>query len=114
MKKVGKLLGYLAPKLKLAQQSFTSTTKYDTEKLVKSNPFIYNDRHVPGSIRVALNAMEEIENLYSHFICPYIVFQGGVDKAVDLFAALDLEKQSKSKDKTTVYIKTMWHSVFFE
>jgi len=60
MKKIGKVIGYLAPKLKLSSQCFNSTTKYDTEKLVKSNPYLYNDRHVPGSIRAALNAMEEI------------------------------------------------------
>ena len=42
------------------------------------------------------------------------MFQGGVDKSVDLFAPLDLEKHSPSKDKTTVYIKSMWHSTFYE
>ena len=60
MKKIGKFIGYLAPKLKLTPQSFNTTTKYDTEEIVKSNPYLYNDRHVPGSIRAALNAMEEI------------------------------------------------------
>ena len=45
---------------------------------------------------------------------PYIVIQGGVDKLVDLFAPLDLEKESPCKDKTTVYIKSMWHSLFYE
>ena len=114
MKKIGKILGYLTPKLKFLSQSFTSTTKYDTEKILKANPYIYNDRHVPGSVRATLNAMEEIERLYSDFRHPYILFQGGVDKSVDLFAPLDLEKQCKSRDKTTIYIKTMWHSTFFE
>jgi hypothetical protein len=65
MKKIGKIIGYLTPKLKLTHQSFSSTTKYDTEKIVKSNMYLYNDRHVPGSVRAALNAMEEIETLYS-------------------------------------------------
>ena len=30
MKKIGKVIGYLVPKLKLTPQSFNSTTKYDT------------------------------------------------------------------------------------
>jgi alpha-beta hydrolase superfamily lysophospholipase len=37
-----------------------------------------------------------------------------VDKLVDPFAALDLERACKSKDKTTVYMKDMWHSLYME
>ena len=112
-KKFGKLLGYLAPKLKFLGQSLTSATKYDTTKLQWSNPYLYNDKHIPGSVRVALTAMEEIEKSYQQFSNDYILFQGGVDKSVDLFAPLDLEKTCTSKDKTTVYIKSMWHSTFY-
>lgn len=35
LKKVGKLIGYFLPKIKLTYQSFTSSTKYNTEKIVK-------------------------------------------------------------------------------
>lgn len=112
-KKLGKLLGYLAPKLKFLSQGFTSATKYDTTKIQCANPYIYNDKHIPGSVRVALTAMEEIEKSYQDFSNDYILFQGGVDKSVDLFAPLDLEKTCKSNDKTTVYIKSMWHSTFY-
>ena len=90
MKKIGKLIGYLMPKIRLTSQSFSSSTKYYTEKIVKANPYLYNGRHVPGSVRVALKAMEEIENCYKQFKTSYILFQGGVDKSVDLFAPLDL------------------------
>ncbi len=90
MKKIGKFIGYLMPKLKLTRQSFTSTTKYNTEKIVKANPYLYNDRHIPGSVRVSLNAMEEIEKTYNEYKANYILFQGGVDKLVDVFAPLDL------------------------
>jgi alpha-beta hydrolase superfamily lysophospholipase len=58
--------------------------------------------------------MEEVSELYHEFDSNYILFQAGVDKLVDLFAPLDLEKQCKSKDKTTIYCKDMWHSVFME
>lgn len=114
MKKIGKLIGYLMPKIRLTSQSFSSSTKYDTEKIVKANPYLYNGRHVPGSVRVALKAMEEIENCYKQFKTSYILFQGGVDKSVDLFAPLDLQKQCQSKDKTTIYFKDLWHSIFFQ
>jgi len=105
IKKIGKIIGYLIPKLKLTQQSFTSTTKYDTAERVKADLNFYNDRHIPGSVRAALNAMEEIENSYKQFKNPYILFQGGVDKSVDVFAPIDFEKQCQSKDKATIYIK---------
>jgi len=39
---------------------------------------------------VVLNAMDEVSMLYSKFTLPYILFQAGVDKLVDLFAPLDL------------------------
>lgn len=42
---------------------------------------------------------------------PYLCIQGGVDKSVDLFAPLDLEKESISKDKTTIYYKELWHDI---
>lgn len=45
---------------------------------------------------------------------PYILFQAGVDKLIDPFAPLDLQKNCKTKDKTTIYIKDMWHSIFYE
>lgn len=64
MKKVGRVLGYLAPKLKLVDQSLSGSTKYNLDKYQKENPNFYNGKHVPGSVRVALKAMEEVEKLY--------------------------------------------------
>lgn len=43
---------------------------------------------------------------------PYLLIQSGKDKLVDLFAPLDLEDKAQTKDKTTVYYKDMWHSVY--
>ena len=60
MKKVGRILGYLAPKLKLTEQSFTGATKYDLTEVQKANPHMYNAKHVSGSVRVVLKAMEEV------------------------------------------------------
>lgn len=45
---------------------------------------------------------------------PYLCIQGGVDKSVDMFAPLDLEKESPSKDKTTIYFRDVWHDVLVD
>ena len=82
--------------------------------MVKANLLNYNGRHIPGTIRTVLNAMEQIENEYHLFETPYILFQAGIDKMVDPFAPLDLEKACKAKDKTTIYMKEMWHSIYWE
>lgn len=110
MKKFGKALGYLLPKIKLTRQG-TDDCKYTR---TVENPLNYNGRNIPGTVRVVLNAMEEIQTQYNLFDTPYILFQAGVDKLVDPFAPLDLEKACKTKDKTTIYMKDMWHSIFNE
>ena len=58
---------------------------------------------VPGSVRNVLNGINEVSSSFELFKTPYIVFEGLVDKIVDLFAPLDLEELSASEDKTTVY-----------
>ncbi len=37
-----------------------------------------------------------------------------MDKLIDPFLAIDLEKFSPSKDKTTVLIYDMWHNVWLD
>lgn len=113
MKKLGKIIGYFLPKIKLTEQG-SDDLKYEVDDLVKANTLNYNGRHIPGSIRAVLNAMEQIEKEYHLFETPYILFQAGVDKLVDPFAPLDLEKSCKAKDKTTIYMKDMWHSIYME
>ena len=51
---------------------------------------------------------------YSNFMTPYLMIQSGSDKLVDPFAALDLEKLSPSRDKTTVIIYDMWHAIWLD
>lgn len=58
--------------------------------------------------------MEEIEKEWSKFTLPFLLIQSGVDKMVDPFLGIDFEKESSSKDKTVVYWKDMWHSVYNE
>jgi hypothetical protein len=37
-----------------------------------------------------------------------------MDKLVDPFLSVDLDKVSPSKDKTTVVIHDMWHNLWFD
>lgn len=68
---------------------------------------------MPGSVKVVLNAMEEVESEdWSKFTNAFLIVQSGKDKLIDPFAAVDFEKKSGSKDKTVIYCKDMWHSVF--
>lgn len=59
MKKLGKVIGYFLPKLKLTEQG-NDDLRYDLDDIVKTNQLNYNGRNIPGTIRVVLNAMEEI------------------------------------------------------
>ncbi len=45
---------------------------------------------------------------------PYLCIQGGMDRFVDVFAPLDLERSAVSKDKTTIYFKEMWHDFIID
>ena len=56
MKKLGKVVGYLLPKVKLTQQGHDDCKYHRTVQ----NPLDYNGRNIPGTIRVVLNTMEEI------------------------------------------------------
>lgn len=106
-------MGFLFPKLKILSQTYTSGTKYKLDHLITGDECNYTDKVVPGSIRVVLNAMGVVENEYSKLETPYLLFQSGVDKLVDPFAPLDLENECKTADKTTIYCRDMWHSVFY-
>jgi acylglycerol lipase len=67
-----------------------------------------------GTIATGHHAMLQLEPTFSEFTAPYILFQGGVDKIVDVFGPLDLEEKCKSKDKTTIYCENMWHDAMNE
>ena len=46
--------------------------------------------------------------------CPYLFIQSGNDKLIDPFQAINIEDTSPSKDKKTVIIFEMWHSIWFD
>jgi esterase/lipase len=67
-----------------------------------------------AALRWFLDLMEEIEGEWDKFTSPFILIQSGMDKSVDPFLGIDFEKACKSKDKTVIYFKDMWHTVFAE
>lgn len=114
MKKVGRFIGTWFPKIKLVDQKFTEGCKYDQTKLMMEDPYVYKGKVIPGSIRALLEGMEEIETEWAKFTLPFLLIQSGTDKMVDPFLGIDFEKESPSKDKTVVYFKDMWHSIYNE
>lgn len=114
MKKLGKVFGALFPKGTIFPQSFNSQSRIDQTDRIMADPYIYKDKVVPGSVKVILETMAEIENQFSKFTNPFILIQSGVDKMVDPFLAIDFEEECQSKDKTVIYCKDMWHAVFGE
>lgn len=87
-------------------------TRYNNKEAMLADKLNYNDGIVPHTATAVINAMDELSSALSKIIVPFIIFQGTDDKLVDLFGPLDLEEQSPSKDKTTVYFRGMWHNVY--
>lgn len=114
MKKVGWLIGAVLPRMKLVNQTFGNQNKLDVMDRINADPYVYKDKVVPGSVKVVLDAMSNSEKDWGKFDRPFIMVQSGVDKLVDPFQAIDFEEACKSKDKTVIYCKNMWHSVFCE
>ena len=74
----------------------------------------YLGNHVPGTTMGIVRAMRCVCLKYNQLETPYILFQGGADKFVDPLACIDLERESPSKDKTTVIYRHMWHDIPYE
>jgi hypothetical protein len=90
MKKLGKAIGYLFPTMQLVTPKFTDGNRYKMEQHIIADERNYTGKIIPGTIRTVLNAMEEVSTEYAKMKTPYILFQSGSDKLVDLFAPLDL------------------------
>lgn len=67
---------------------------------------------MPGSVRTVLNFQEECSEMFHLLETPYLIFMGGVDKIVDPFIVVDLDKYSKSTDKSAFCYKDMWHVIW--
>lgn len=91
LKKLNSFLTWIIPRVHIPiPLSSKEVTKYNCDELIRNDPYYYKSGLVPASISAVLNAMEEVSKEYSSFTLPFIIFQGGHDKSVDLFAPLDL------------------------
>jgi hypothetical protein len=114
-KYLGRFLSCVLPPVRLCREKdFKVGNRFNNNEEILADPLIYNDGIIPHSGIAVLNGMKEVSTEYHLLITPYILFQGGTDKAVDPFAALDLEDVSPSKDKTTLYYEKMWHAIHTE
>jgi alpha-beta hydrolase superfamily lysophospholipase len=82
--------------------------------MLKEDKENYGGNHVFATTKAVLEGMKEASMNFKKLSTPYIIFQGGVDKYIDPFAAIDLERESQTQDKTTVIYKDMWHEVHHE
>ena len=104
-------MGCLCPTFKIIPQDFIGFTRYENFEFMKQEKGRYIGPHPPGTAYSILKEMDSCDQDFNKMQISYLCVQGGVDKSVDLFAPLDLEKESISKDKTTIYYKEMWHDV---
>jgi alpha-beta hydrolase superfamily lysophospholipase len=58
MKKIGKCIGFLCPRVRLFGDKYDSGTKNNQSQRILADPYVYNDGLVPGSVRTILNAMD--------------------------------------------------------
>jgi len=77
--------------------------KYNQFDRISKDPHNIIDGVLLGNIANGHHVMLEIEPTFGDFEAPYILFQGGADKIVDVFGPIDLGEKCKSRDKTTVY-----------
>lgn len=108
------MIATLSPRSRIVKRTWHGTTRYDTKKFMKEDPLNYTGKHVSGTTMGIINHMTYISENYYRLETPYIFFQGGNDKLVDPCACIDLERESVSKDKTTVIYRDMWHEIPYE
>ncbi len=60
MKKLAKMVGFICPRARLFKDKYDSGTKFNQTERITSDPYVYNDGLVPGSVRTILNAMDEV------------------------------------------------------
>ena len=58
MKKIGKCIGFLCPRVRLFTDKYNSGTKNNQIERILADPYVYKDGLVPGTVRTVLNAMD--------------------------------------------------------
>ena len=115
LKLIMKTVGIFVPKLFVPMTAIEGkTTKYNLSKHFEQDLNYFSGGYVSGTVRNTLHATDLVRSQFSKFSLPYITIMGGIEKVVDMFAPLDFDEVNSSPDKTTIYCRDMWHSVFFE
>ena len=99
----------IAPTGRIVPKNYSDKTRFEMEEFLKEDKDSYHGPHVFGTVNAVVEGMKWIPKNFSKLETSYILFQGGIDKYVDLFAPIDMEKESLTKDKTTVFYRNMWH-----
>jgi len=64
LKKIGRAMGYLFPKLKIVPQDFKGMNRYENLEFIKNDVGRYIGNHPPGS---AYCLLKELDTLSEHF-----------------------------------------------
>ena len=102
------------PKFRLMKARTRNGSNLKLDNYISTDPYLYTEGMWTTTLRTMITSMSIFKKQYKHLKNPYLIIQSGTDKLIDPFLAIDLEKQSESKDKTTVIIKDMWHNVWFD
>ena len=92
MKKIAKFIGWLVPTLELSNKGGSSFCLKHKKCRFEDDPLNYTGKIIPGSVRAVLNFIDECETMFAQLSTPYLMFMGGVEKVVDPFLAVDLDR----------------------
>lgn len=113
-KKLAAILASAFPNLKIPKSNVRNGCKYRLDEYLKSDPYIYKEGMWAVTAWTMVATMLNFAKQFRQLEKPYLLVQSGTDKLCDPFLAIDLERVSPSKDKTTVIIHDMWHNVWFD
>lgn len=113
-KKLAAVLAVTFPNFRLPKYMTRNGSKYRLDEYLKTDPYIYKEGMWTATAWTMLATMLNFAKQFKNLETPYLLVQSGMDKLVDPFLSVDLERVSPSKDKTTVIIQDMWHNVWFD
>ena len=91
-----------------------STRNKDYHSYFRRNPYIYSGKMNVRTAVAMLDGLEEAESKLKLVKTPFIVFQGGADKAVSPEVTKKFVETCLSNDKELVIYEEMYHDIFHE
>jgi acylglycerol lipase len=78
-----KVIGFIAPTMPTIMGEGGSTSKNPyVDESYRKDPYVYNGKIIPGTIRAILNMSAKCQRLYERLNTPFLVIMGGIDKMV--------------------------------